>query len=242
MTFFRRALGLVLVVASLALIVSGAIDPSPAIAVTSTSTPIADARINRLAPSTNYGTISTLRADADDYESLIRFNAPGGGVTDARLRIYVTDPGAGPSVYAAGANWVESSVTWNLAPPAGALAGSFPAAVTGQWIEANVTSAVASGVVAFRIRSTSSDGVSFGSRENTNKPQLIVTTTAATPTASPTSAPTPSPTAVADAIPIPDRISDRQPNGVTHGFPVAHGFAIAHQHAHGNSSSHPFGQ
>lgn len=203
MKFVRRTLGSVLVVASLALIVSGAIDPSPAIGVTSTSTPTADARINRLAANTNYGAISTLRADSDDYESLILFDAPGGSVTDARLRIYVTDPGAGPTVYAADSNWVETSVTWNLAPPAGALAGSFPAAVTGQWIEANVTSAVASGVVAFRIRSASSDGVSFGSRENANKPQLIVTTTAATPTASPTSAPTPSPTASPTASPLP---------------------------------------
>ncbi|MCA1703389.1 MAG: alkaline phosphatase [Actinobacteria bacterium] len=161
---------------------------------TVTLSPVADARINRLSPSTGYATVTTLRADADDYESLLRFEVTGlSGPVSAQLRVFITDASTvGPGIYATSSTWSES-VTWDTAPPAGTMLGKLPAGSTGEWIEATV-SVPGNGAFSVRISTSSSDGMSFGSREDANRPQLVISTASPTPTPTPTATPTASST------------------------------------------------
>ncbi|MDQ3880100.1 MAG: DNRLRE domain-containing protein [Chloroflexota bacterium] len=153
-------------------------------------TPVADTRINRLSPTTGYATVTTLRTDADDYESLLRFEVTGlSGPVSALLRVFITDASTvGPSIYATSSAWSES-VTWNTAPPAGTMLGKLPAGSAGEWIDATV-SVPGNGAFSVRMSTSSSDGMSFASRESSNRPQLIIST--ASPSATPTPTPTPS--------------------------------------------------
>src|SRR5689334_529852 len=66
-------------------------------------TPIADARVSSLSPTTNYGLDSALTADTTPaFESYLKFNVSGvaGAIVSAKLRLYVFDgTDAGPIVY-----------------------------------------------------------------------------------------------------------------------------------------------
>src|SRR5438105_11105214 len=103
-------------------------------AASTTLSATANSRITRLTPTTHYCCLSTLRADVDDYDSLIRFDLSGvSGVTNASLRMFVGEGGQPVQVRDTIGSWAESTVTWNSAPPSGTLAGTFSTSGTGTW-------------------------------------------------------------------------------------------------------------
>jgi hypothetical protein len=168
-----------------------------------------NSRIDKQTPTTHTCCLTTLRADADDYDSLIRFDLSGiSGVTQATLRMYVAEGGQPVQLRDTTSAWSESTVTWSTAPAAGGLAGTFPISTAGTWVTADVTAAVAAGIGDFRLTSVYSDGVSFNGRlTSTNQPQLILTLVGQSPSPSPSPSsspsPSPSPTAFVTATPSP---------------------------------------
>src|SRR5262249_42203613 len=86
--------------------------------------------------------------------------------------------------------WGETTITWNNAPSAGSqiATASVDTSSAGTWIEYDVTSAVKNesdnvAPIVVSAPSSSNRGVTFASREDTNKPVLRITTSGScTPT------------------------------------------------------------
>jgi chitodextrinase len=151
---------------------------------TLTFVPSADATIESANPARNFGSATTLQADASPVRGfLVKFNVSGVGsasVVDAKMRLYVTNPSnRGGDFRAIGAGWTETTVNWQNAPAGGAVVGSLLRTVQGSWSEISLPSGVVTGDgdVAFRAESPSTDGVDYISREGTAalRPQLVVT-------------------------------------------------------------------
>lgn len=146
-----------------------------------TKNPAADTYILPGTPNGNFGTQTTLRADNSPIEhSLLKFNVDdinGRQVISAKLRIYCTNSGSGGEMWATvNTTWAENTATWNNAPAVVSRVATMPTASSGQWVEADVSSLISSnGTYSLRMQSTSTNGMDFGSREATNKPQLIIT-------------------------------------------------------------------
>jgi chitodextrinase len=144
----------------------------------------ADARVEEAAPTRNFGTSSTLRADggADpDVESYLRFTVGGlaGLVQNATLRVYASSSTVdGPRIYATETGWSETGIVWNRRPPRKGLAIADKGGIrSGTWVAYDVTPAVTgAGKYSFVLVPTSSDGVDFYSRETARPPELVVTT------------------------------------------------------------------
>ena len=112
--------------------------------LTTTFTPVADAYVSELAPASNYGSLTVLRVDASPVlTSYLRFNVQGlvGNVTQATLRVYAQSSSSiGYSLRAVTNNtWSESSITYNTAPPIGAVIASASPFTVGTWISVDVT-------------------------------------------------------------------------------------------------------
>ncbi len=147
----------------------------------------ADARVEQGLVNTNLGTDPQLRTDsggADTAESYLRFILGGitGRVASAKLRVRsVTNTVDGPAVRGTTNGWTESGVTWanRPAPTTGAISdvGRIDADT---WAEWDVTPLVAAdGTVNLHLAQTSTDGVSYHSREASTpafRPELVVTT------------------------------------------------------------------
>jgi PKD repeat protein len=159
----------------------------PGTAATSVATltlnPVADARVEEANPATNFGTLTRLGADGDAglrIESYLRFDVSGisGTVQSATLRLYaVSDPTIdGPAVYPTGNDWSETGITWDNRPaPTGSAMADVGAAPVNSWVELDVTPLVTgNGSVSFVLAQTSTDGVTFYSRQGGYKPELVV--------------------------------------------------------------------
>lgn len=167
-------------------IVAGSAPPPPPPTTERSFPAVADATIQESKPDTRFGSASTLEVDLSARKDiLVTFDISAIGtlpVTSARLRLHNIDPsGAGGEIYSVAApGWTESLVTWNSAPTAvGSMVASFGAVSTG-WREVDVTSAIGgAGLVGFRIRSPSSNGAVYSSKEagSALAPVLLVTTT-----------------------------------------------------------------
>ena len=143
---------------------------------------------------------------------MIRFKLSGVGETiyRARLYLYAYDPTSdGPSIYETTPSWSELGVTWNNRPgPVGSQLDNYGPIADNSWIAYDVAGAIdGNGYVAFVIRGSSSDGVSWYSRQaGAHQPRLVVWSSpppapAAVPTE--TATPTPTPTEpVVDATPV----------------------------------------
>jgi chitodextrinase len=172
---------------------------------TLTFTPAADARVEEANSGSNFGT-SFLRVDGGTdprVETDLRFVVGGvsGTVTGATLRLYAsTDTVDGPSLHVAGDSWSENGVTWNTRPtPAANASGDSSLIVSGTWVDYDVSAIVrGAGTYDFTLATGSSDGVNFDSREGSQSPRLVVTTSSGSPTTTPrdTQAPT-APTSLA---------------------------------------------
>ena len=153
-----------------------------------TFSPDADARVQQSAPTTNYGTATTIGTDfsssAANIESFLRFTVTGvspGSVASAKLRLTSTSDGTadGPAVYTTGTTWNETTVNWNTKPaPTSAATDDKGAIAANTTVDYDVTPFVTgNGTYSFRLATTSTDGVYFNSREAaTARPQLVVTT------------------------------------------------------------------
>jgi chitodextrinase len=165
---------------------SAASDPvtatTPDVASSLTFVPVADSYVNAGSPSSNYGSSTSLRADASpDVHSYLRFNVQGlGGKTigQARLLIYVnSNANQGIAVQSVTDNsWVESTMNYNNAPALGSTLASSGAVNAGNWVELDVTSYITGeGTYSFGIITPSSTALSMASREaGANAPQLIL--------------------------------------------------------------------
>jgi len=178
-------------------------------ASTFTFNPVADTYVNAGSASTNYGSSSTLRADASpDLHSYLRFNVQGlnGPVTHATLRVYSNSTlTAGYQTKSVTDNtWVENTVTYANAPAIGGLIGSSGAITANTWTSVDVTSFVTgSGLFSLALTTTSNTSISLASREViANPPQLIIETqNQGGPTVTPTFTPTPSPISTSTSTP-----------------------------------------
>lgn len=183
-----------------------------------TLTPEADARVEQANPNTNFGTATTLSADQDrTEESYLRFSLSGisGPVQQAILRLYATGSTVdGPQIYTANDTWTETAITWNIKPALLAgPSGDTGAITSGRWVEFDVTPLVTGdGTITLAVIATSTDGVTFSSREaTTNRPQLVIryatdVTFTATPTNLPTNTPTNAPTETPEPVSTPTEI------------------------------------
>jgi len=121
------------------------------LSATSKYSPIADSNIRQDTPDTNYGTGANLRVRSEsggNRRSFIKFNFnfPGGTtLLSANLKLYMYDAPATSRTYeisSSSADWTESTITWNNAPPVASLPTGTAAISTtdGQWISFDVTS------------------------------------------------------------------------------------------------------
>ena len=185
---------------AVALLVAGAGAVSAPSAVTSSTTlnPEADAYVDQSNPTKNYGNSATLRVDSSPIQrSYLRFNLGSvtGTITGATLRVFAnTAQSVGYDVFSvADTTWVEgpsgtSKITYSNAPAlAPTKTGSSGAVAANSWTSVDVTPLASAGhKLSLALTTTSSTALSMASREATNKPQLIVTTTTSSDTQPPT--------------------------------------------------------
>jgi hypothetical protein len=146
--------------------------------------PDADAYTKSDAPSSNFGTSSSLRVDASPIiRSWLRFTVGGlgGPVSRAILRIYA--PNAHKVGYdlfrVASTAWGERTITDANAPAVGAKLGSSGPIAASGWTSVDVTPYVTgNGSFAFALGGTSTTSLSLSSREAANAPQLVVESSA----------------------------------------------------------------
>jgi hypothetical protein len=150
-----------------------------------------DAYVSSSSPTSNAGTAGTLRGklgSSEIYHSYLKFEVTGlsGVLVSAKLRLYVSDASPdGGSVYLASNNynssttpWIESGLNWNNAPGmSGTALSSVGAVSVGQWVEFEVTSAIAgNGTYSFGLKTNNSDKVYYRAKENgaSTSPQLVI--------------------------------------------------------------------
>ncbi len=184
-----------LVVAMLPVLLAALLFSSQAASAASTLTftPVADSYVSASYPSTNYGTSTALRVDGSpDVHSYLRFTVSGLNgqtITAASLQVYSNaSNSAGLTAKTVADNtWGETTITYNNMPALGSTLGSTGSIPGSGWVTMDVSSYVkAEGTYSFGVITPGSIGFSFGSRESTHPPKLIVTvggtTTSATPT------------------------------------------------------------
>jgi calcineurin-like phosphoesterase family protein len=158
---------------------------------------VADSYVESSNPGTNYGNVDQIRVDGSpDVRSYLRFNVQGlsGAITSATLRVYANSSQS-PGYDARSVNdnnWVETTITYNNAPPVGNVLGSSGNVNSNNWTSVNVTSYITgNGTYNLGLTTTGSTAISLASRESgANTPQLVIQAqggTAPTATRTPTS-------------------------------------------------------
>jgi hypothetical protein len=144
---------------------------------------VADARVSSAEPTRNFGTSTELRAKASNPEliSYFKFTVTGlSGPATVKLRLYVTDTSPdGGSVFAvSNTTWTETGITYDNRPGMSSTAlGSTSATTANATVEISLGTIPGNGTYSWAIKSASTDTVRYGSRETSNKPQLVVTPT-----------------------------------------------------------------
>lgn len=173
-------------------------------AATTTLTPVADSHVQADAPTTNFGTATSLRIDGSPVsKAYLKFNVQGLTTAPTRATLKVVSPISSTTPInaksVADTTWTETGVTYNNAPAVGATVASATPSAPNSVLSFDVTSLVrGNGLVSFALDTTSSTSKSPPSRENPTveyRPQLVVdggTTSTATPTPTPTTTSTPS--------------------------------------------------
>lgn len=219
-----------------------------------TFAPNADAYVNETKPNTNYGSSRSLRADGSpNVRSYLRFNVQGlnNQVIRATLRVFAESSSSyGYVVQNVNDNtWDEAGITYNNAPPVGALLGSSGSFDHMTWTSVDVTSYITgSGTYSLALSTPDHTAIRFSSREEgTETPQLIIETqggTGATPTS--TATPVPSPTSTTTIVPSPTPTSTLLPTPSNTPVPSAiqHVFVVVMEnHSYDqvwNTSSSPY--
>lgn len=150
--------------------------------------PIGDAYVNAGSPTSNYGGIISLRADASPTtRSYLRFNVQGiiGQINRVTLRVYTNNgSGTGYSVRLLNHNnWSELTTNYNNAPGMGAAVGSSGPFISGVWTEVDLTALVtANGMLDLGIDTSSNTAISLASRESLTPPELVIEMGSSAPT------------------------------------------------------------
>lgn len=149
-----------------------------------TLNPIADAYVSKSSPTKNYATYTDLKALAFngtyEYHPYFQFSVAGlsGAPAAAKLRLYVTDGGpTGGDWFNPTGAWTETGLTWNNAPAlTGAPVVTVGTVTPGQWVEIDVTAKIAGdGTYTFAATNSSTDMITYASRESAFAPQLVIT-------------------------------------------------------------------
>jgi chitodextrinase len=156
--------------------------PTATVGPSVTFTPLADTYVNAGSAGTNYGTSTSLRADASpDVHSYLRFSVQGLGgktITKARLLIFANSSSTqGISALAVADNtWSELTTNYTNAPVLGNFLTSSGAIATGSWVTLDVTPYITGeGTYSFGVTTPSSTAISLASRESgANSPLLII--------------------------------------------------------------------
>jgi len=152
--------------------------------------PVADAFIRDGAAGSNFGTDATLQCKYDaggnySRQSYLRFDVSElrGTVKSAVLRLKVVGvngTGGMHTVHLVEDNsWGETTLTWNNRPALGTELASSVHGLTGDWVEFDITDALASGtdLLSVALVSDGSGLIDYGSRESgADAPQLVVQT------------------------------------------------------------------
>jgi hypothetical protein len=143
----------------------------------------ADSFVKEATPTVNYGGGDLyVEGGVDpDAETYVRFRVTGisGAVENATIRVFAyTDTVDGPWIAPTGATWGERQITWNNRPAATAGPHDDKGPIARwTWIEYDVTPFVTgNGTFSFVLATSHDDSVSFYSREDTNAPELVITT------------------------------------------------------------------
>src|SRR6266511_1110557 len=140
-------------------------------------TPVADTYVLVTSPTKNYGSRSTLKADASPLENIyLKFNVQG-VAPSAALRIFAESSNPlGLEVHAVSATrWAANRVVWNNAPAIGPVLGSTGPIQAGNWYLIDVSSAVSGdGLVSFAITNPSSSVATITSKEGSHPAELYV--------------------------------------------------------------------
>jgi PKD repeat protein len=148
----------------------------------------ADAYVDSSAPTKNSGIGGSLRVRngsvaAPHYVSYVKFNVAGlaGPVTEATLRLHVTDSGIdGGSIFLVDNGWTETAINWSNAPAVGGTAlGTLGLVDAGSWVEVPLPASVfaaGNGSYSFAIRGNNPNGGAawYSSREGVAAPQLLL--------------------------------------------------------------------
>lgn len=141
---------------------------------------VADAEVQSKAPTSNFGTATSLAVDVSpESEAYLKFALQdiSGEVVAARLRIFATSRTAdGPAAYLTSDAWSETDITWETRPER--LTGPLDdhgAIASDSWVEYDVSDAVTGeGTYSLALGGTSSDGVDFEARESANSRHAIL--------------------------------------------------------------------
>ena len=158
--------------------------PVPSATVATSFASMADARVVKAHPKSNYGASSTLAVDKGKASHL-RFSVTGvtGTVERATVRLYVTNGSKdGPAIFRTSNTWSEKgtgALTWKNRPVAvGPALDDKGKVAASSWVEFDVTAAVAgNGAVSFVLTGSSTDTFAAYTKEGLSKrPQLVIVT------------------------------------------------------------------
>lgn len=147
------------------------------------STPLGDARVREGSPDVNEGNVTGLSVKGGtttDYETVMRFRVSGasGTIYKAVIYLYAYEGTVdGPAIYRTSPSWSEAGVTWNNRPgPVGGQLDNAGPISARSWVAYDVTDTITGeGTYSFLVRGTSTDAVSWYSREaSANQPRLVV--------------------------------------------------------------------
>ena len=149
----------------------------------STLVPVADSYVNEGNPTSNYGTVTSLRLDASPLvRSYLRFDVQGlsGTIRRATLRMFTNNSSnAGFEVRPVTDNtWTELAINHNNAPVMGSVTATSGAFGAGAWTTVDITPLI-TGNGSFNIGLTTTSSTAFvlaSSESGANAPQLIIET------------------------------------------------------------------
>jgi hypothetical protein len=182
--------------AALPLLALTSASPSAATPTVAGASVVADTYADSAYPTQNFGSVTTVRADAaasSGQIAYVTFRVAGltAPAASATLRMYSESTGRMPtSVSGVSSAWGESSLDWANRPALGAPIGVSGPLAQGSWVTVDVTPAVqGDGLVSFALTTGATASRLLGSREGGQPPQLLITAQQGTTSAPPTSAP-----------------------------------------------------
>jgi hypothetical protein len=188
-------------IATVASVIGFAVAQDPASSQLDPSTkflPVADASVRSDDPNENFGERRDMRIDGNPISvAYLRFDLTGSGpVSRAVLRVHALSTASKKGIDARPVSdngWDEHEITYSTAPQVGDILDNSGSFKGGDWVDLDVTSAVAGdGPVSLALTTISNTSRHISSRESDYPPELLVELEA-TPPAPPVTDPPPGP-------------------------------------------------